>query len=135
MVVIDASIWVPLIKRDDDFRRKAKDLVRYLTSKKKKIAIPALAFTEVAGAIKRTTKNKKTALDAVKYMKVITSRVLTNLADLEPIATKIAIDYDIKGADAYYLAVAKTTKSRLYTFDEEQEKAFEEISKSWKIGE
>jgi predicted nucleic acid-binding protein len=37
----------------------------------------------------------------------------------------------VKGADAYYLAVAEITKSHLYTFDHQQKEAFEVISKNW----
>ena len=56
-------------------------------------------------------------------------KVFANFDKLEPIATDIAIQHSIKGADAYYLAVAKLTRSELYTFDQQQEEAFEEISK------
>ena len=64
-------------------------------------------------------------------MKEMELDVLTDFDKLEPLATEIAIKYSVKGMDAYYLAVAELTKSELYTFDMQQEEAFEAISKDW----
>ena len=50
---------------------------------------------------------------------------------LEPIATEIAINHSLKGADAYYLAMATMTRSTLYTFDKQQQEVFDTISKTW----
>ena len=97
----------------------------------KTICIPAIAFTEVAGVMKRTTKDDNLAWGAVYYMKDMELNVLTDFVKLEPIATDIAIKYSIKGADAYYLAVAELTRSKLYTFDKQQTEVFEAVSKTW----
>ena len=53
---------------------------------------------------------------------------MVNFSELEPIATEIAIKHSVKGADAYYLAVAKMTKSHLYTFDKQQKDAFDAMN-------
>ena len=131
MVVIDASVWVSRFKEDDRFHEQAKNIFRSIALDRETIGIPAIAFTEVAGVMKRTTNDENIAWGAVYYMKGTELEVFADFDKLEPIATDIAIKHNIKGADAYYLAVAELTKSKLYTFDKQQEEAFEAISKNW----
>jgi predicted nucleic acid-binding protein len=130
MAVIDASVWIARYKTDDKFHEQAKQIIQSLNSNQM-ICIPAIAFTEVAGVIKRTSKNNDDAWNAVLCMKDLEPEVFGNFDKLEPIATEIAIKYGIRGADAYYLAVAEMTKSHLYTFDKQHEEVFEAISKNW----
>ena len=131
MVVIDASVWVSWFNKDDKFHEHAKSVFRSLALNAETICIPAIAFTEGAGAIKRTTNDNSAASAAVYEMKDMEPKVFGDFDKLEPLATDIAIQHGIKGADAYYLAVAEMTKSKLYTFDQQQEKAFEAISQTW----
>ena len=131
MIVVDASVWVSFINEDDKFHDKANHIIDSIVSTKEEIVIPAIALTEVAGVIKRITQDQEAAFDAVRLIESMNPKILVDFGELEPIATQIAINYSIRGADAYYLAVAVFTKSRLYTFDQLQEKAFEEISKTW----
>ena len=131
MAVVDASVWIAWHKKDDKFHAQARQIIQSLTSKQERINLPAIAFTEVAGAIKRTTKNNDDALGAVLFMKDTEPEVFVDFGVLEPIATEIAINHSLKGADACYLAVAQITRSNLYTFDKQQQEAFDAISKTW----
>jgi len=131
MVVIDASVWVSRLKTDDKFHEHAKNIFASLATSEETICIPATAFTEVAGVIKRTMKDDNVASGAVYYMKNMKLNVFANFDKLETIATNIAIKYSVKGMDAYYLAVAELTRSKLYTFDKQQEDTFEAMSKAW----
>ena len=131
MVVIDASVWVSMLNADDKFHVQAENIFDTLAPNAETICIPVIAFTEVAGAIKRTTKDDNVASGAVYYMKGAVQEVMADFEKLEPIATEMAIKYSVKGMDAYYLAVAKLTKSKLYTFDQQQQDAFETISEAW----
>ena len=133
MAVVDASVWVSIFKKNDEFHAQAINIIQTLISNQESICIPAIAFSEVAGVIKRTTQDSDTARNAVLYMKDMAPEILVNFGELEPIATKIAINYSIRGADAYYLAVAEIKKSNLYTFDKQQKEAFEEIRKTWQF--
>jgi predicted nucleic acid-binding protein len=130
MAVIDASVWIARYKTDDKFHEQAKHIIQSLNSNQR-ISIPAIAFTEVAGAIKRTSKNNDDAWNAVLCMKDLEPEIFVNFDKLEPIATEIAIKYCMRGADACYLAVAEMTKSHLYTFDKQQQEAFDTMSKTW----
>ena len=131
MTVVDASVWIAYFKKGDAFREQARVIIRSLISNQEKIYIPAIAFTEVAGAIKRITKNNDDAWDALLGMKDLDPEILIDFGKLEPIATELAINHGIRGADACYLAVAEITGANLVTFDKEQQKAFEEMSKIW----
>jgi predicted nucleic acid-binding protein len=61
MAVIDASVWVSLLKENDKFHDKATVIVKSLITKNERISIPAIALTEVAGVIKRTTHDREVA--------------------------------------------------------------------------
>ena len=111
MVVVDASVWVSWFNEDDKFLEQAESIFQSIELRQETICIPAIAFTEVAGAIKRTTKDNVAANAAVYEMKEMELKVFTDFAKLEPLATDIAIKYSVKGMDAYYLAVAELTKS------------------------
>ena len=129
MAVIDASVWVAWFREDDVFHEQAKHIFHTLNPNQK-ISIPAIAFTEVAGVMKRTSKDSHVAQRAVLFMKDTEPEIFSNLNELEPIATEIAINHSIRGADAYYLAVAQMTQSHLYTFDQQQQEAFDTMSKT-----
>ena len=131
MAVIDASVWIAWFKKDDKFLEQAERIIQSVSSNQERVRIPAIAFTEVAGVIKRITKDNDAAWESVLFMKDLEPEVFINFGELEPIATEIAINHSIKGADAYYLAVAKMTKSNLYTFDKQQQDAFDAMSKTW----
>ena len=130
MVVIDASVWIALFQEHDKFNKRAEDIFRSIALEHERICIPAIAFTEVAGVMKRVTKDRNTAIEAVFNMKEMGPEVIADFAELEPHATELAIKHNTRGADAYYLAVAKLTKSKLYTFDKQQEEAFEAIERT-----
>jgi len=128
MAVIDASVWIARFKTDDKFHEQAKHLIQSLIANQETINVPTIAFIEVAGAIKRTTKNDNTARKSVLNMKDTELEVFADFGEWEPIATEIAIKQSIKGADACYLAVAQITRSNLYTFDKQQQEAFDAIN-------
>ena len=65
MVVIDASVWVSLFKKDDMFHGQAGQIIRSLLAGREKIGIPIIALTEVAGVIRRSAKNHEAAVNAV----------------------------------------------------------------------
>ena len=130
MAVVDASVWVAWFQKDDVFYKQAESIIQSLLSTRERVSLPIIAFTEVAGAIKRTTKNNDNAWNAVLFMKELEPEVWHHFGELEPIATEIAVKYNTRGADAYYLAVAEITQSNLYTFDKQQQEAFDAIRKT-----
>ena len=130
MAVIDASVWIAWFKKDDKFLGQAEQIIQSVLSSQERVCLPAIAFTKVAGVIKRISKDSNVARRAVLLMKDTEPEVFVDFGELEPIATEIAINHSIKGADAHYLAVAKMTKSNLYTFDKQQQDAFDAMGGS-----
>ena len=130
MAVVDASVWIAWFKKDDKFLKQAEQIIQSVSSNQERVRIPAIAFTEVAGVIKRITKDNDAAWESVLFMKDLEPEVFINFGELEPIATEIAIKHSLKGADACYLAVAKMTKSNLYTFDKQQQEAFDAMNQT-----
>ena len=131
MAVIDASVWIAWFKTDDKFLKQAEQIVQSVLSNQERISLPVIAFTEVAGVIKRITQDNDAAWDAVLFMKNTEPEIFVDFGELEPIATEMAVNHCVRGADAYYLAVAKITRSKLYTFDQQQHEAFDAMSKMW----
>ena len=131
MAVIDASVWIAWFKKDDKFLEQAEQIIQSVLSNKERVRLPAIAFTEVAGVIKRISKDSNVARRAVLFMKDTEPEVFADFGILEPVATEIAINHSLKGADACYLAVAQITRSTLYTFDDQQKEAFDTMSKAW----
>ena len=131
MAVIDASVWIAWFRGDDKFHSQAKQIIQSVISSQEKISIPVIAFTEVGGVVKRTTQNMDDAWDAIRCMKKMKPEVFADFGKLEPIATKIAINHSIRGADAYYVVVAEITRTKLFTFDKLQKDAFDAISDVW----
>jgi len=92
MAVVDASVWIAWFMEGDAFHKQAQHIIQSLLMGEERISIPAIAFTEVAGAIKRITKNNDDAWEAVLHMKDLEPQVFADFDVLEPIATKIAVN-------------------------------------------
>ena len=134
MVVVDASIWVAAFRKKDKFYADSNKLLRDLFSSKESIAIPEIAFAEVAGALKRITGDTEVVNRAMLNMERFKPKILdVDHLNVGALAKQIAINHSIRGADACYLAVAQLTESKeLHTTDKDQKTAFEKISKAWK---
>lgn len=81
MMVIDASVWVSLFKTDDMFHGQADHIIQSLLTDCEKIGVPIIAFTEVAGVIRRSTKNHEAAENAVRDMEGMIAEVLVNFRE------------------------------------------------------
>jgi len=94
MAVVDASVWVSLFHTNDKFHDKAKDIIDSVVSTREDIIIPAIAITEVAGVIKRITQDQEAAYRALRDMEFLNPKILFDFGKLEPIATRVAINYN-----------------------------------------
>jgi predicted nucleic acid-binding protein len=82
---------------------------------------PGLVVPEVAGAVSRRTSSPLLARGAVRALKLLPVLRLFVIDDaLVDSAARIAADHGLRGADAFYVAVAKRLSSRLVTWDREQ---------------
>jgi predicted nucleic acid-binding protein len=120
-VVIDASVWVSrLLTQDSNHLTAAAWINRHLLSGGLFIA-PILLVTETASALSRITGLPARGHLAVSqlYSMVEMSLVQIDQALVDE-ATDLAADLRLRGADSYYVAVARRLALPLVTYDSEQ---------------
>lgn len=117
-MVIDASVWVAALLRNDRHHEESASLLHTLLQRNQQAAVPLLAWPEIAGAIARKTGNSELARIAIAF--------LNRQAWLESVpldssiarrATTIATDQRLRGADAVYVALALQRDGVLITLD------------------
>ncbi len=120
-VVVDASLWVARLVGEDAFHALSRAWLEAQRAAGTRFLAPALLLVEVAAAISRRTGEPELARRAVD--------ALHNLPDLRLIAmgqtvvttaTQITIDVGVRGADAFYVAIAQRLGLPLATLDVDQ---------------
>ena len=121
MIVVDASVWVSrLVPQDVHYEASHRWLERYMADGGQLVA-PILLMVEVAGAIARRTGEPALAQRAVdNLMYVPALRLVPMDHRLGMVATRLAGDLRLRGADAVYVAVAHHLNIPLVTWDREQ---------------
>jgi predicted nucleic acid-binding protein len=120
-VVLDASVWISSLLPGDRNHASARNwLGRHLPSGGRLVA-PHLFVTEVAGAVARLTQDANVARNVVQDLYSFPFMQFIPMdTSLVGEATDTAIQFSLKGADSYYVAVAKQLGIPLVTFDREQ---------------
>jgi len=120
-VVVDASIWVARLIKQDALHTLSRTWLEDQRVAGMRFLAPALLLVEVAAAISRRTGEPELARRAVG--------ALRNLPDLRLVeidqavvatATSIATDLGVRGADAFYIAIAQRLNLPLATLDVDQ---------------
>jgi predicted nucleic acid-binding protein len=82
---------------------------------------PLLLVTETAAAVARGTRNRQAGrMSAAQLYRVAQMRLVPVDQALVDEATDLAVTYFLRGADAYYVAIARMLNVPLVTFDSEQ---------------
>jgi predicted nucleic acid-binding protein len=121
LLVVDASVWVARFVPQDEFHGRVRSWLDRQRLTGNKFLAPALLLTEVAGAISRRTGaialGKRTAerLDSLPGLRLVQMD-----QTLVREATRLAAELDLRGADAYYIAVADRLEIPLVTLDNDQ---------------
>ena len=121
MTVVDASVMVSALQPDDVNYRVSRAWLDRQIDERRPLAAPYLLLSEIAGAIARVTGDPSAGHTAVASVLAIHS--LTLIPDVgEPptLASQLAADLQLKGADATYVAVAMQLDMELVTWDHEQ---------------
>jgi predicted nucleic acid-binding protein len=120
-VVLDASVWVSSLLPNDRNHAPATSWIASHVSNNGLMVAPLLLVTETAGAIARVAQNPGLARASVNQLYAFPVMSLLPLDQpLVDEATDMAINFNLKGADAFYVAVAKLLGIPLVTFDTEQ---------------
>jgi predicted nucleic acid-binding protein len=120
-VIIDTSAWISrLLPTDSNHAAARKWIDQHLLSGGLLVA-PVLFVTEVAAAISRQTGRPVLARRAVTQLYNLPQMSLVPIDQaLVEIATNLAANLGIRGADALFVALAQQLNIPLVTFDTEQ---------------
>jgi len=121
MYTLDASV----IGRDfdpvDPQYAACHALIALLDQQAITVIVPRLLLAEIAGALRRLTRDPIRARLAVDTLRSMPQIQLISLDDaLIDAAAEIAADYALRGADATYVAVARRHGCTLVSLDREQ---------------
>lgn len=119
-IVVDASIWCALLIPQDEHHVRVSEWFESSRQSQLKFLAPALLLAEIAGALSRRV-GSSLAADAVQALQTLPELTLLEMdRDLSGLAAKLAGDLGLRGADAFYVAVAHHLNIPLATLDIDQ---------------
>ena len=120
-IVVDASVWVSRLVAQDDFHGKVKTWFETQRAQRVIFIAPAILLVEIAGAISRRTGDPLLAQQAIDTLKKLPDlRLVTMNQRLVVEAARLAGELALRGADAFYVAVASQLNLPLATLDIDQ---------------
>jgi predicted nucleic acid-binding protein len=121
MSVIDASVYIALINRHESAHQSSWAWLQQIRAQKAPLAAPSILVAEAAAALSRGLGDQPLAY------RVISRLLNSHLIELVPVtvllaerAAQIAADYQIRGCDAVYVALAEQLGVELVTLDTQQ---------------
>lgn len=121
MAVIDASVYVTLVKADEADHAKSWAWFEQAVAAGEPIYAPAILIAEVASALSRGLQDPGLARQILRQL------LDSELIDLLPVtralaeqAAGAAVDHQIRGCDAVYVALARELGDCLITLDRQQ---------------
>lgn len=121
MRVVDASVWVSLFVLEDVNHLPSLAWYKSYTTQDGRFVLPALALTEVAGAIARRMGRPRMGKRVVQQLLETPHITIMPISqELAMSSAYIAADLRLRGADAVYVAVANQLGAPLITWDKEQ---------------
>ena len=121
MPVVDASVYVALIRSEEEAHEACWAWLNAAVSSGEEIIAPTLLVAEVGAAIARGVGQPTLAKRAVQQ--ILSQAVIELLpvtCSLAERAAAIAIEHRIRGADAVYVALAEHSQDLLITLDRQQ---------------
>lgn len=120
MIVIDASVWISFLIQQDINHAATQPWLSGVLRRKIPIAAPILLLAEVGGAISRRLGHVEIGEMAINQLLSIPTLQLIHMDHAQGIeASRIAAQYRLRGADAFYVAVAAYLKVPLISWDNE----------------
>lgn len=120
-IVVDASLWVARLVQGDAFYAVSVGWFARQRATGSLFVAPALLLVEVAAAISRRTGDGELAQRAVDALQALPDLRLVHMdQDVVRAATDVAARLGVRGADAFYIAVAQRLRVPLVTLDKDQ---------------
>lgn len=121
MPVIDASVYVALVKTTEDGHKDSWAWYEQAALGNESIVAPVLILAEVAAALSRGLDDVRLARQVFRSLRrSAIIELLPVTAALVEQAAVIAADYRIRGCDAIYVALAEQVDDYLVTLDRQQ---------------
>lgn len=131
MIVVDASVWISVLMRNDFFHQQSYAWFAAYSTTKNGIAAPSLLLAEVAGGIARRTDDARMGKASLQYLMGLEDVKIVSIdPELAQTAAELAADCRLRGADAIYVAVAYTLKVPLLSWDQEQLARVQQVVKA-----
>ncbi|MBI4310685.1 MAG: type II toxin-antitoxin system VapC family toxin [Chloroflexi bacterium] len=119
MFVVDASVWVSRFLRTDRFHAASTTWLADRILRGDSLFSPSL-LPELAGALSRRSGRPRQGHEAVAAVERTPGVDLRSLDEhLIRLATQVASDLRLRGADAIYYALARELQAPLVTWDGE----------------
>jgi predicted nucleic acid-binding protein len=121
MIVVDASVWVSHLVAQDIHHTISRQWLTARIREGEVIVAPAILLAEVAGAIARRSGDSTLGHKALDHILSTPDLRLVDLDQtLSVTAAEIAFTYKVRGADAFYIAVAWQLDVPLLSWDQQQ---------------
>jgi predicted nucleic acid-binding protein len=121
MYVIDASVHVADARPLEPRHAEARALLAWLAAKGRTVFLPEIVLAEVAAAISRGTGHPAMAQRLVRALRRVPHfRYVPIDAALGDLAAEVSAQYQIRGCDAVYVALAQQRGATLITLDHQQ---------------
>jgi predicted nucleic acid-binding protein len=121
MWTLDTSVYVRAADPSDPDQAMCQALIDALDDQAAPIIVPRLLLAEVAGVLRRLTRDPIRARLAVDTLVSMPHVQFIALDDaLIDAAAEIAADYALRGSDAIFVAVARQYNCTLVSLDREQ---------------
>ncbi|MCB0215073.1 MAG: type II toxin-antitoxin system VapC family toxin [Caldilineae bacterium] len=121
MIVVDASVWVAWLTASDAHHAQSRAWLATWLDRSRTLTTPELAIVEVAGAIARRSGRPELGRRAAAAVMACPSLDVYRMeAHDVRLATTLAADRRLRGADAIYVALAQALDLPLVTWDAEQ---------------
>ncbi len=119
-MIVDANVWVSAFIREDVFHRRSRLWFRSMSESGVTTAVPSFGLVEVAGAIARIQNSPQRGLRVARW---IAASPAIQIIPMQPVlvekAIELASNYQLRGADAVYVAAAYELGVSLVTWDAE----------------
>jgi predicted nucleic acid-binding protein len=133
-VVVDASVWVARLVDQDIFHAHSRAWLASQRANGVRFLAPTLLLVEVAAAISRRTGDSTLAQRAVAALESLPDLRLVDMdRSVVMAATKVAVELDVRGADAFYIAIARQLSLPLATLDADQLERASHVVDTWEI--
>lgn len=120
-VVIDASVWISNIWSHDANHTAAQNWMEQHLNSGGLLISPVIMAVEIAATVARATQSPVAASQALTQLRLFSQLRLVPLDQiLVDDATNIAMNFGLRCADSFYVALAQQLAIPLVTFDQEQ---------------